>query len=353
MNPTLQSKIEGLLLGTAVADAIGLPSEGMTPAQIEKRGWTSTLKHRFIFGRGMWSDDTEQTIMLTQSLLSSGGELKKFTRSFAWELRWWILGMPAATGLATARAIIKLWLGFPPTKSGIFSAGNGSAMRTAPIASYFLNEPLKRKEFSDAQTRITHSDPKAAIATYAITELTALFLSSESPPTRESIFQTLATVSDDPEWTDILNSIETFAQEDRSIGDLLTKLGGKPQKGISGYVYQTIPSVILAGLRNNWDFEATINELIAAGGDTDTTAAIAGALCGAFGGREGIPPNWITNLHEWPTSIHDLSKLSFALSEKTNLRIRCRWSIPLLIRNLKFLTVVLIHAFGRLLPRFP
>lgn len=95
---------------------MGLPSEGMTPAKIQTLGWTQNLKHRFFFGKGMWSDDTEQTIMLTQALLSCGGDVKKFTRAFAWELRWWILGMPAATGLATARAIIKLWLGFPPSK---------------------------------------------------------------------------------------------------------------------------------------------------------------------------------------------------------------------------------------------
>lgn len=58
MNPALsQERIEGLLLGTAVADAIGLPTEGMTPAKIKKLGWADSLKHRFFFGRGMWSDD--------------------------------------------------------------------------------------------------------------------------------------------------------------------------------------------------------------------------------------------------------------------------------------------------------
>ncbi len=106
-------------MGTAVADAIGLPTEGMSPSKFEKLGWAGNLKHRFVFGRGMWSDDTEQTIMLAQALIHSDDDLKRFTKSFAWQLRWWILGMPAATGLATARAILKLWLGYPPHRSGV------------------------------------------------------------------------------------------------------------------------------------------------------------------------------------------------------------------------------------------
>lgn len=349
MKHTLHSKIEGLLVGTAVADSIGLPSEGMGPNKIKRLGWTSPLKHRFIFGRGMWSDDTEQTIMLAQSLLFSEGRLDKFSRSFAWELRWWIFGMPAATGLATARAIIKLWLGFPPSKSGVFSAGNGSAMRTSSIAAYFLEEPDKRKSFTEAQTLITHSDPKAVIGTIAISELTALLLKCDSPPSTRDIFNTLSQVSTNQEWNEILNTIESVYDKNGSISDLVDLLDGNSGKGVSGYVYQTVPAVILAGMNNNWDFEKTIIEIIVAGGDTDTTAAIAGALCGAFGGINSIPPTWVSGINEWPTSVSRLTSLARALEHKTPLRIRPRWSPLLLLRNLLFLATVLAHGFRRIL----
>ncbi|YCM46198.1 ADP-ribosylglycohydrolase family protein [Verrucomicrobiaceae bacterium 227] len=352
MTPSLLSRIEGLLLGTAVADSIGLPTEGMSPAKIKHLGWTSPLKHRFIFGRGMWSDDTEQTIMLSQALLSCDGDVKKFTRSLAWELRWWILGMPAATGLATARAIVKLWLSFPPSRSGVFSAGNGSAMRTAPIAAMFPDDPERRRIFTEAQTRITHSDPKAFIGTLAITELTALLLKSDSPPSQDRVMETLVEVSSDKEWVSILEEIKTIAHQNGSIADLLEQIGGNPKKGISGYLYQTVPAVILAGLRNEWDFKPTITELIEAGGDTDTTAAIAGALCGAFEGPQSIPSPWISGIKEWPTKVSRLSSLANALHQRTPHHIRPRWSPLLVIRNMTFLIIVLIHAFGRLLPRF-
>lgn len=351
MNDILQDKIEGLHLGTAVADAIGLPMEGLTPSKIKKLGWADSLKHRFFFGRGMWSDDTEQTIMLAQALLKSEGDCQKFTRAFSWELQWWILGMPAATGLATARAIIKLWLGFPPKRSGVFSAGNGTAMRTSPIAAYFPNDATSRRDFCKAQTQITHSDPKAFYGALAVTELTALFLKSATTPSPGEVFQTIEAVSDDQDWLELVKAIKESSEAEEEIADLLPRIGGSPKKGVSGYIYQTFPAVVLAGIRSEWDFKKTISRLIAAGGDTDTTAAIAGSLCGALHGTSGIPNEWINGIKEWPTTTSQLSTLAKAIKNQNPLRVRPRWSPLLIFRNLFFLLVVLFHGFARLIPR--
>ena len=77
------------------------------------------------------SDDTEHTLILVQSLLKHPSDASAFQRTLAWQLRWWLLSVPAGVGLATARACGKLCVGFPPTRSGVFSAGNGPAMRSA------------------------------------------------------------------------------------------------------------------------------------------------------------------------------------------------------------------------------
>ena len=70
----LEDRFAGLLLGTAVGDALGLPSEGLTAEQIRRR-WKGQWTMRFIFGRGMVSDDTEHTLMVAQALLSHPGDV--------------------------------------------------------------------------------------------------------------------------------------------------------------------------------------------------------------------------------------------------------------------------------------
>ena len=124
-------RIVGCLLGGAVGDAIGLPYEGLTRAAIGARVGAGPLGHALICGRGMLSDDSEHACMTAQALLASGGELRRFTRSLAWRLRGWLLGLPASVGFGTLRALIRLWLGWSPERSGVNSAGNGPAMRAA------------------------------------------------------------------------------------------------------------------------------------------------------------------------------------------------------------------------------
>ena len=105
--------MEGCLLGTAVGDAIGLPFEGLSPQRLDKLN-ALPLRHRFFFGRGMVSDDTEHTAMVAQSLVNSAGDRGEFTQGLARRLRWWLLGLPAGIGLATLRSLLKLWMGISP-----------------------------------------------------------------------------------------------------------------------------------------------------------------------------------------------------------------------------------------------
>src|SRR5690349_8968013 len=128
-------RMVGVILGTAVGDAVGLPFEGLSRRRVRRMSGAS-LRHRLVLGRGMASDDTEHTCMAAQALLVSGGDPDGFARSLGWRLRWWLLGLPAGVGKATARAILKLWLGFPPSRSGVRSAGNGPAMRAAVLGVY-------------------------------------------------------------------------------------------------------------------------------------------------------------------------------------------------------------------------
>ena len=165
----LRDHFAGLLLGTAVGDALGLPAEGISRGRIQ-RMWHGQWRHRFIIGRGMVSDDTEHTLFVAQSLLAYPDDVTKFQRCLAWKLRLWLLGLPAGIGLATLKAILKLWLGFSPSRSGVWSAGNGPAMRSAIIGAYFFEDAKKRRAFVSAATRLTHTDPKAETAALAVVQ---------------------------------------------------------------------------------------------------------------------------------------------------------------------------------------
>jgi ADP-ribosyl-[dinitrogen reductase] hydrolase len=119
---------DGCLMGTAIGDALGLPCEALSPEK-QRRRFGVINGHRLLFGRGMYSDDTEHTIMAAQALIASGGEVEVFRQTLARQLRGWILMLPGGVGLATLKACGKLLLGASPLKSGMFSAGNGPAMR--------------------------------------------------------------------------------------------------------------------------------------------------------------------------------------------------------------------------------
>ena len=97
---SVSDRILGVLLGSAVGDALGLPAEGLSPRRIA-RLWKGDWRMRLVFGRGMVSDDTEHTIMVAQSLLASPKSAEDFQRNFARKLRWWFLGLSrGVTGYA-------------------------------------------------------------------------------------------------------------------------------------------------------------------------------------------------------------------------------------------------------------
>lgn len=350
MNFNHPDRLVGLLLGTAVGDALGLPAEGLRPATIRKLRWAGNWRHRLLPGRGMWSDDTEHTIMLAQALVVSEGDPTKFARSMAWELRWWLLGLPAGVGLATLRSIMKLWLGFTPHHSGVFSAGNGPCMRASLIGACFPDDEQKRQDLTTAHTRLTHSDPKAFTAARAVAEVAALLSTSDQAPTLTVVIHAMDHDDADAEWKSILSAIQDAVGNGYTADHFLESIGGDARRGISGYAYHTVPVVIFFGLVNGWEFKPTLTQVIDAGGDADSTGAIAGALCGTFGGRNCVPCEWIDGIAEWPVGIHGLVDLGEALSEGRMLRVRSYWSPALMIRNIFFLAVVLMHGFLRLVP---
>jgi hypothetical protein len=89
-------------------------------------------------------------------------------------------------------------------------------------------------------------------------------------------------------------------------------------------------------------------------GDTDTVGAILGALMGAVVGTPGIPRDWLDAIRDWPRSISFMQRVSVRLSAQAmNSPGPIRYFWPgLIVRNLLFLVVVLLHGFRRLAPPY-
>lgn len=341
-------RITGLMLGAAVGDALGLPAEGMSARRIACR-WPGPLQHRFLFGRGMVSDDTEHLFFTAQSVLEAGDDVMVFRRALARRLRWWLLALPAGVGLATARSIVKLWLGWNPEKSGVWSAGNGPAMRSAIIGARFAENETTLRAFVEASTRMTHRDPKACTGALAVALGAAAVIRGAS--SEDTLFRTWQELSSDDEWQRATTLMHAELARRSSVAAFSEALGGKYKCEVSGYIYRTVPVALYAWLRHRGDFRMTLQEAIACGGDTDTVAAITGALAGIDCGEKGMPAEWITGICEWPRSIRVMREVASRAADQ-NCRAPVRYLVAGIIpRNVFFLGVVLAHGFRRLIPR--
>lgn len=341
--------LEGVLLGIAVGDSLGLPAEGLSPQRIKKNSW-SPWKHRLFFGKGMISDDTEHSFFVAQAILREPKDSAKFQRALASKLRWWLLSLPAGTGLGTARAILKLWLGFPPTKSGVFSAGNGPAMRSAIIGACFHAEPDKMYEYVKASTLLTHTDPRALTGAFAVAQLTSYLILNDGQIHRQEVIQRLKAISFlEEEWLAIIAKIESSLEVSLSVEDFAKEMN--LERGITGYIYHTVPMVIYTLLLHEADFEVSLTALLNCGGDSDTTGAILASILGACGKHTKIPKPWVDDIIEWPRSIGLLKKVAHQLNrlKEGQEHSEVSYFVPfILLRNLIFLIIVLAHGLMRL-----
>ena len=344
-------QLAGLLLGTAIGDALGLPAEGLSPEKIRRR-WGSDWKMRLFFGKSMTSDDTEHTLMIAQALLVHPDDPVAFQKAFAWKLRWWFVSLPAGVGLATAKASVKLWCGFPCSRSGIRSAGNGPAMRVAVIGAFFAHDRNKRQQFTAEATTITHVDVRAKIAALAVAEAAAWIVRNEKP--FADFLPELLQLSDNDEWRAICQKLIDAYQSGVSVQEFANRLG--LQRGITGYALHTVPMAIYAVARHPNNYRAALISVLSCGGDADTVGAIVGALAGAQVGKKGIPGEWMDNVWEWPRSLRFAEKIASRLAQahaKGTVETQVPFFWPGIIpRNLLFLIIVLMHGFRRLLPPY-
>lgn len=338
--------IGGCLLGTALGDAIGLPAEGLSRRR-QHRVLGELEGHRFFFGRGMVSDDTEHTCLVAEALIRSAGEPDAFERYLSAGLRWWLAGLPAGVGFATLRAVIRLWFGISSKSSGVFSAGNGPAMRSALIGAFCGEDRSRMRALVQSSTRLTHTDPKAEWAAFAVA------LAATMPADGQAFQSALAEALGDgaAEFLALTDAALRSAGRGETTEHFADLLG--LHHGVSGYCFHTVPVALHAWLRHPNDFRAAVPAAVRCGGDTDTTGAITGAIVGSTVGEAGLPNDWLGGLVEWPRTVARMRLLASQLAERG--RVEHFTSIPFahtLLRNAFFTLVVIVHILRRMLPPY-
>ena len=332
--PSLDA-IEGVLLGTAIGDALGLPHEGLGPARIERRLRRGGLRHSMVLGRGLLSDDTEHTTMVARALCHSRGEVHPFRQALARQLRRWVLALPPGVGLATLRGALRLCFGVPAHRSGVRSAGNGPAMRAA-LLGLCARDDANLVALVRASTRVTHTDPRAEdgalwVARMARCGALGMDTSGVEASLRDEDFR--RQVFDASVFEGDLAAFRTHAGFER---------------GVSGFIVHTLVAVAYC-VQPRFSPSQAIESAVRLGGDTDTVAAIVGALVGARAGASGLPAPWVEGITDWPISVQSLRALARALVRREPPPSQ-RWLVAL-PRNLAVVALIVGHLGLRALGR--
>lgn len=288
----LRDRYRGPLLGTAVGDALGAPFEGWPHVDAASlRKWEQSCRPL------RWTDDTHMTIGVAESLIAcSGFDGNDMAARFAanYEREPW-----RGYGAGPPQIFEALRKGArwdePATRlfGGAGSFGNGAAMRAAPAGLAAHPDFPKVVELARAQARITHAhelgQQGAALLAGAVSWL--LGASSDGWSGMHSLLDDLPTAAPAEVFTGRLRRIATIAPSWTS-QEVVAALGN----GIEAV--EAVPAALYAFLRHPGSFVDAVRCAIALGGDTDTIAAMTGALSGAFLGASAIPTVWLERLED-------------------------------------------------------
>ena len=301
-------RIEGTLLGLAAGDALGAGYEFRHPPFGEIAMIGGGLGG---FAPGEWTDDTSMAICIAEVAASGSIDLDAIGDRF---LDWARSG-PADIGISTGAVLSRADEGadLPLAAAAYFAehprgaAGNGALMRTAPVALCHLGDDEQLAEDARAVAQLTHADPLAA-------DSCVLWCIAIDRAVREGrldgVHDGLRAIPIErrQDWKAAIERAETeppgtFTPN----GFTMTSL----QAAYAAIAHTPVPDAAPAE-----HLPAVLEAAVRIGDDTDTTAAIAGALVGARWGASAVPAPWRTMLHGWPgLTADDLTALARRIAE--------------------------------------
>ncbi|MDR2872860.1 MAG: ADP-ribosylglycohydrolase family protein [Xanthomonadaceae bacterium] len=344
-------RFEGLLVGMAVGDSLGLPCSGWSRQRVGRYVKKLSRHHRPVAAWGLCGDSTECAWMAALALLARADDASSFAETLAWRLRVWSLMLPIGSEFTTVKAGIRSLLGMSPGRSGGDSAG-GALARALVIGAFFARRPERIREMVRASTQLTHTDVDVEESAWVIAIAAACTMRYRDRfACIRMFFDTVLTSGVNEELAEALVLIRDETRKNTKLSDIIDQLGSAG--GVGRHVRHIVPAVIAIWLCHFGNYRAAVENSIGLGGITDVSAALAGGLAGITCGRMEIPSEWIARVIEWPASVAWMSALAMQLENRSNdiaaQSPRFFWpALPL--RNLVFLCVRLTYRCRRSLP---
>ncbi|XP_064605521.1 ADP-ribosylarginine hydrolase Tri1-like isoform X2 [Liolophura sinensis] len=330
----LYDQIYATLYGQCIGDALGLLTETLTKGDA-KRHYSQVGKHldyihkkmvadahRVKWDVGDWTDESDQMILIMQSLIDNNGKvnMQDFARKL---MEWWEGGFPdlkdvRGVGLCgSIKGVITHSLfSVEPQKaaeivwrnSRCYPATNEAVSRTSVLGVHMFRCMGKVIQNTVEICKTTHADPRCQASCVAVTLAIALLLQKQPEIKRKNgqfdvdmiarecyayASKCLIGTKHDPK--ELKQYIFTTSLRELKLDE----------PGRVSYTYKTLGAGFWA-LRQK-DFREAIQAVVMEGGDADANGAVAGALLGCKLGLDAIPRAWIENLQHryWLDQIID------------------------------------------------
>lgn len=315
--------VHAALFGLAVGDALGVPVEFKSRESLKM----NPVKGMQEFGthnqpKGTWSDDSSLTFCLAESLCK-GYTIESIAKNF---LQWYNSqiwtphGEIFDNGIATSIAMHALNQGVVPTLAGgkdENSNGNGSLMRILPLVFYSKDFSIEQRfQIIKEVSSITHAHIRSVLACFMYIEFALQiikgndkWISFKNMQLEVAHFLDNNAICSQDEFDKFHRIMYIHSNLDYKIIPIHEY--SEAEINSSGYVLHSLEASIWCILNSN-SYEETVLKAVNLGGDTDTTAAIAGGLAGLIYGYDAIPKEWIHVL----ARKNDIEKLCDKLSEK-------------------------------------
>lgn len=241
--------------------------------------------------RRPWDDDLAQAFDLAESLAR---HRRLLPRDLADRFIRWSRANGRGMGSQTRKAIALFEKGFSPLDAGRMvweqslgrAAGNGGVMRVAPVGLAFHDDPAALARAAHDATAITHADPRCTQGALAVAAAVASLIQG-GPAIEAALAAVRAVPKPEPEV------LEAVANAPRR------KLDDIPIRAVNAIGYTvTCTAAAFWAVAQSAPLEETLLAVVNAAGDSDTNAAVAGALLGARDGLEALPARWLARIRD-------------------------------------------------------